>query len=157
MPPVPFLDPAQLDFTQLAADRAEIQRINPHRFEFALLDGVVYLDVERGLYAGYHDVHSEEFWVRGHIPGRPLFPGVLMIETAAQLASYLYHRLFPGAGFLGFTGVDNVKFRGTVAPPCRFVIVGKAIQMKPRRMICASQGFVGSTMVFEGEITGMPV
>lgn len=157
MPPLPFLDPAQLDFSRLVADRAAIERANPQRFEFALLDGVVHIDVERGQYAGFHDVRPDEFWVRGHIPGRPLFPGVLMIETAAQLASYLYHRLFPGAGFLGFTGVDKVKFRGTVQPPCRFIVIGQAIQMKPRRMICASQGFVGSTMVFEGEITGMPV
>jgi len=157
MPPPLILDPAKLDFSRLIADRAEIERVNPHRYEFALLDGVVHLDMERGIYAGFHDVRADEFWVRGHIPGRPLFPGVLMIETAAQLASFLYHRLFPDAGFLGFTGVDKVKFRGTVQPPCRFVVVGQGVQVKPRRMICASQGFVGQTMVFEGEITGMPV
>ncbi len=157
MPPPLILDPATLDFSTLLADRAEIERFNPHRHEFSLVDGVVLLDVARGVYAGYHDVRTDAFWVRGHVPGRPLFPGVLMIEVAAQLASYLYHRLFPNMGFLGFTGVDHVKFRGTVEPPCRFVVVGRGIQIKPRRMVCASQGFVGQTMVFEGTVTGMPV
>lgn len=157
MPPPSILNPLTLDFSSLIADRAAIECVNPHRHEFALLDGVVFLDIQQGTYAGFHDLREDAFWVRGHIPGRPLFPGVLMIEVAAQLASYLYHRLFPDMGFLGFTGVDDVKFRGTVAPPCRLVIVGRGLQMKPRRMVCASQGFVGSMMIFEGVITGMPV
>jgi 3-hydroxyacyl-[acyl-carrier-protein] dehydratase len=157
MPPPLILDPAQLDFSNLIADRAQIERINPHRYEFCLLDGVVFLDTQRAIYAGYHDVRSDAFWVRGHIPGRPLFPGVLMIEAAAQLASYLYRQVFPGPGFLGFVGVDAVKFRGTVTPPNRLVIIGRGRELKPRRMICESQGFVDQTMVFEAVITGMPV
>ena len=157
MPPPIILDPSQLDLANLIADRAQIERANPHRFEFALLDAIVHVDVQRGVYAGYHDVRPDAFWVRCHVPGRPLFPGVLMIEVAAQLASYLHHSVFPGRGFLGFVGVDGVKFRGTVEPPCRFVVVGRALQMRPRRLICEAQGFVGQNMVFEGTITGMPV
>jgi 3-hydroxyacyl-[acyl-carrier-protein] dehydratase len=157
MPPPAILDPAKLDFSTLLADRAAIERVNPHRYEFALLDGVVYIDQAQGVYAGYHDVRADAFWVRGHVPGRPLLPGVLMIEAAAQLASFLYHQVFPEMGFLGFAGVDDVKFRGVVAPPCRLILVGRGLQIKPRRLICASQAFVGSTMVFEGTITGMPV
>jgi 3-hydroxyacyl-[acyl-carrier-protein] dehydratase len=157
MPPLAILDPNQLDFSNVLADRDAIARLNPHRYEFALLDGVVLLDQERGLVAGYHDVRLDAFWVRGHIPGRPVFPGVLMIESVAQLASYVYHARFPNQGFLGFTGVDGVKFRGVVQPPARFVIAGRAREMKPRRMICEMQGFVDGTMVFEGTITGMTV
>lgn len=157
MPPPLILDPSQLDFSKLVADHAEIQRVNPHRYEFALLDGVVLFDQERGVYAGFHDIRTDAFWVRGHIPGRPLLPGVLMIEVAAQLASYLHHQAFGSEGFLGFVGVDQVRFRGTVEPPCRFVVVGRARKLQARRVIVESQGFVGSTMVFEGEITGMTV
>ncbi|MBU0717092.1 MAG: beta-hydroxyacyl-ACP dehydratase [Planctomycetes bacterium] len=146
-----------MDLTNSVADRAEIERVNPHRHEFRLLDGVVLVDLERRLCAGYHDVRPDAFWVRGHIPDRPLFPGVLMIEAAAQLASYFYHRAVPGRGFLGFVAVDRVKFRGTVQPPCRFVIVGHGTEVKPRRLICELQGFIDSTMVFEAEITGMSV
>ena len=130
-------------------------RINPHRHEFALLHGIVHVDMETCTFAGFHDVTEDEYWVRGHIPGRPLFPGVLMIETGAQLASYLTHKVQPGGGFVGFAGVDNVKFRGTVTPPCRFVVIGRGVQVKSRRTVCEVQGFVDDTMVFEAKITGM--
>jgi len=152
-----ILDPSELDLGRVIAGPEEIERANPHRHEFRLLDGVVLLDMDRGLYAGYHDIREEAFWVRGHVPGRPLFPGVLMIEAAAQLASYVHQVTFERQSFLGFLGVDNVKFRGTVQPPSRFVIIGRATQWKPRRMGCHSQGFIGNTMVFEGDIAGMTI
>ena len=157
MPPPAFIDPQSLDFSKLIADKEAVLAINPHRYEFALLDGIVHCDKEAGIFAGFHDVREDEFWVRGHIPGRPLFPGVLMIETAAQLASYLTHTLLERSGFIGFAGVNNVKFRGTVVPPCRLIVLGKAKQIKSRRTVCDTQGFVDGTMVFEAEITGMPV
>jgi 3-hydroxyacyl-[acyl-carrier-protein] dehydratase len=157
MPPPVILDPSTLDFSRLVADREEILRVNPHRHEFAMLDGIVHCDAEAQIYAGYHDVREDGWWVRGHVPGRPLFPGVLMIETAAQLASYLTHTVLGHVGFVGFAGVDKVKFRDTVTPPARFVIIGRGRQIRRRRTVCDMQGFVGSTMVFEGEITGMRV
>jgi len=157
MPPPLILDPAELDLSNPIARRPEIERAIPQRHEFAFLDAVVLIDRQRGLYAGYHDVRDDAFWVRGHIPGRPLFPGVLMIEVAAQLSSYLHHVLFEPSTFIGFVGVDRVKFRGAVEPPCRLVVVGRGKVLKPRRLTCETQGFVNGTMVFEGEITGMSI
>ena len=55
------------------------------------LNGVNYYD-HNGKIVGYKDVREDEFWVEGHIPGRPLLPGVIMIEAAAQLASFLCQR-----------------------------------------------------------------
>jgi 3-hydroxyacyl-[acyl-carrier-protein] dehydratase len=80
-----------------------------------------------------------------------------MIEAAAQLASFMVHHVGVASGFLGFAGVDDVKFRGAVTPPARFLIVGRALELKRRRVICALQGFVDGAMVFEGQITGMPI
>lgn len=157
MPPPVILDPSTLDLSRVIADREQIMCVNPQRHEFALLDAIVHCDVEAGVFAGYHDVRADAFWVRGHIPGRPLFPGVLMIEVAAQLASYLTHTILDEAGFVGFAGVDKVKFRDTVVPPARFVAIGRGKMIKRRRTICEIQGFIDSTMVFEGEITGMRV
>lgn len=157
MPPPVILDPSALDFSRLIADREEIMRVNPHRHEFALLDGIVHCDLEHTIFAGYHDVRADAWWVRGHIPGRPLFPGVLMIEAAAQLAGYLSHVILHVKGFIGFVGIDKVKFRGTVTPPARFVVVGRGREIKRRRTVCETQGFVDGTMVYEGEITGMLV
>lgn len=157
MPPPMIIDPSTLDLEHPIATAEQIRTINPQRHEFALLDAIVYVDKERGIFAGYHDVREDDWWVRGHIPGRPLFPGVLMIECAAQLASYLTHTMLDAQGFIGFGGVDGVKFRGTITPPCRFVVIGQGKSVKPRRSICQCQGFVGGTMVFEAEITGMRV
>jgi 3-hydroxyacyl-[acyl-carrier-protein] dehydratase len=157
MPPPPLLDLAELDFEHPLADRAAIERVNPHRHEFALLDGVLLIDIDRKRVAGWHDVRFDAFWVRGHIPGRPLFPGVMMVEATAQLASYVYHHKFPHAGFMGFAAANEIKFRGAVEPPARFVIVGEPRQLKPRRFVCYMQGFVNNVMVYEGVLTGMPV
>lgn len=157
MPPPPFLDVRKLDCTNLIADRDDILELNPHRHEFALLDGICYSDPDAGLFAGFHDIREDAWWVRGHIPGRPLFPGVLMIEVSAQLSSYITHAVLREDRFIGFAGVDDVKFRGAIAPPARFIVVGQAREIRPRRTISAVQGFVDDTMVFEGIITGMPV
>ncbi|MBI5865941.1 MAG: beta-hydroxyacyl-ACP dehydratase [Planctomycetes bacterium] len=150
MPPPAILDPSSLKFDQVLADREEIMRANPQRHEFQLLDAIIYRDDERGIIAGYHDVKPDAFWVRGHIPGRPLLPGVLMIEVAAQLCSYMHHSKVGGEAFLGFAGVEGVKFRGAVVPPSRLVLILQGKSIKPRRVICYAQGFVGDTMVFEG-------
>ena len=157
MPPPVILDPSTLDCEHPIADRAAIRKVNPQRHEFALLDGILYCDKENGIFAGYYDIRADDWWTRGHIPGRPLFPGVLMIESAAQLASYLTHTMLDFEGFIGFAGVDHVKFRGTVSPPSRFVIVERGKSLKRRRTVCECQGFIDNTMVFEAEITGMRV
>lgn len=157
MPPAAILDPTTLDYSRLVADRETIKKLIPHRHEFQLLEGVVHCDREQLLCAGFHDVRADAWWARGHIPDRPLFPGVLMIEVAAQMASFLRSFVMQQPGFLGFVGAENVKFRGTVEPPSRFTIIGRGVEVRARRTVCETQGFVGATMVFEGRVIGMPV
>lgn len=155
MPPKPLFDLSLLDTSSVTADREAIYSVNPHRFEFQQLDGIYLCDLEAGRLAGYRDVRDDEFWVRGHIPGRPIFPGVLMIETAAQLVSYWTMRKTPDKGFMGFGGVDQVKFRGVVVPGNRIVMLGSMLEIRPRRCVGATQGYVNGTVVYEGIITGM--
>ena len=157
MPPAPLIDLALLDVDNIVADRNEIYSVLPHRYEFERLDRICYFnhDGDDLRIAGYHDVTEDEFWVRGHIPGKPLFPGVMMIETAAQLVSYASMQVSSGEGFLGFAAVDDVKFRGTVGPGQRIIMLGKMEEIRPRRSIGTTQGFVDGKMVFEGVITGM--
>lgn len=155
MPPKPLFDLSRIDTSKVIVDRDGIYAVNPHRFEFRQLDGIYVCDHQEGIIAGYRDVRDDEFWVRGHIPGRPIFPGVLMMETAAQLVSYYVMTLEPGKGFLGFGGVDQVKFRGAVLPGMRLTMVGRMVEIRPRRCVGATQGYVDGQLVYEGLITGM--
>jgi 3-hydroxyacyl-[acyl-carrier-protein] dehydratase len=156
MPPPLILDPATLDLTRVVADREAIRRVNPQRFEMEHLTAVVLADREQHVVAGYRDVGADEFWVRGHMPGYPLLPGVLICEAAAQLASYyiVTAGLLEGA-FLGFGGMDGVRFRRPVRPGDRLVLVGKAVRLRQRHSTFAVQGFVGNTLVFQGDIFGV--
>jgi 3-hydroxyacyl-[acyl-carrier-protein] dehydratase len=156
--PEPHLDPATVDVGRVVADREAIRRVNPQRFEMEQLTAVVLVDTERGLIAGYKDVAADEFWVRGHMPGYPLLPGVLMCEAAAQLASYYTMTAGYGAGdFVGFGGLENVRFRGMVKPGDRLLLVGKAVKMHRRQSIFNVQGFVNGALVFHGDVIGVPI
>ncbi|MGD8452098.1 MAG: beta-hydroxyacyl-ACP dehydratase [Phycisphaerae bacterium] len=155
MPPPPIFDLDILDFDHPLADHTEVLRSNPQRHEFELLDAVLFCDEQNGTFAGYHDVREDAWWVKAHIPARPLFPGVLAIEAAAQLSSYVMHRAFQHSGFVGLVGVDEVKFRGAIEPPCRYVVIGRTVEVRSRRIRCYTQGYVNGTMVFEAEIMGM--
>jgi 3-hydroxyacyl-[acyl-carrier-protein] dehydratase len=156
MPAKPIYDLEKIDVNNVIADQDAIYELNPHRYEFMLLDGILHLDEEGGIVVGYRDCDEEEFWVRGHIPGRPLFPGVLMIETAAQLVSYYALKVTgKNDAFLGFAGVTDVKFRGQVVPGDKLVMIGQMLDVRSRRCVGEVQGYVGDQQVFQGKITGM--
>jgi 3-hydroxyacyl-[acyl-carrier-protein] dehydratase len=158
MPPELHIDPSQLDLSRVLAGRNEIERVNPQRFEMEQLTAIVHMDTEQNLIAGYKEVTADEFWVRGHMPDYPLMPGVLMCEAAAQLCSYyiMVNGLMQG-DFLGFGGMENVRFRGPVRSGDRLVLIGKGIKMHRRQCIFNVQGFVGPTMVFHADIIGVPL
>ena len=159
MPPELHFDPAQLDLTQVVADREAIRTILPQRFEMEHLTAVVLVDTQRAIIAGYKDVRPDEFWVRGHMPGAPLLPGVIMCEAAAQLSSYyiLKYSELVRDSIIVFGGLENVRFRAPVRPGDRFVMVAKALKLHRRQSIFNVQGFVGSTMAFHGDIIGVPM
>jgi 3-hydroxyacyl-[acyl-carrier-protein] dehydratase len=158
MPPELHFDVTRLDLNRVIADKEAIRKLNPQRFEMEQLDAIVYEDQVNHIIVGYKDVRPDEFWVRGHMPGYPLMPGVLMCEAAAQLAAYYTHRsgLLHNA-FVGFGGLENVRFRGIVRVGDRFVLVGKALKLHRRQTIFNIQGFVGATMVFHADVIGVPL
>jgi 3-hydroxyacyl-[acyl-carrier-protein] dehydratase len=158
VPPRLLVDPATLDFSKVEFDLAAVQERIPQRHEMAFLDRVHFLDRERSLAVGSRDIRGDEFWVRGHIPGRPILPGVLSVEALAQLCTFYFKCVYPeDARFFGFGGVDGVKFRGTVAPGDRLVLACRATDVRPRRAVFEAQGIVGDRLVVEAVITGMPV
>ncbi len=154
-----ILDPTTLDLDRAVADIEEIRRYNPQRFEFEQLTAIVYEDETTHTCAGYKDITHDEFWVRGHMPGMPLMPGVMMCEAAAQLASYftLKYNLL-GSDTVGFGGLEEVRFRDPVIPGDRLLVVVRKVKARRGRMIiCDFQGFVRAAMVVEGVIKGVPL
>jgi 3-hydroxyacyl-[acyl-carrier-protein] dehydratase len=158
MPPVSHLNPADLDLQKVLADREAIRKVNPQRFEMEQLTAIVYVDREKNIVAGYKDVAMDEFWIRGHMPDYPLMPGVLMCEAAAQLCGYYCFTAGILQGdFIGFGGMENVRFRGTVHPGDRLVLIARAEKLHRRQTVFNVQGFVGNTMVFHADIIGVPM
>jgi len=159
MPPKFLLNLEEFDLDTMQVNKEGIRRVNPQRFEMEQLDGIVAIDTDAGYAIGFRDIKADEFWVRGHIPGRPLFPGVLMIEAAAQLSAYHYKVAMQSDEdrFVGFGGVDAVKFRRSITPPAKLYILARCVEMKTRRAIFDTQGVSDGKMVFEARITGMPV
>jgi 3-hydroxyacyl-[acyl-carrier-protein] dehydratase len=158
MPPVALVDPLTIDTSRVLVDQEGIRQGNMQRFEMEQLTAIVAIDPEQHLIIGFKDIEPSEFWVRGHMPGYPLMPGVLICEAAAQLSSYYCHILkVVENGFLGFGGMEDVRFRGPVRPGDRLVLVSKAMKVNRRQTVFETQGFVGSNMVYHGRIIGVPI
>jgi 3-hydroxyacyl-[acyl-carrier-protein] dehydratase len=154
-----ILDFSAYDLETVLADIEEIRRYNPQRHEMEHLTAIVYDDPQAGICVGYKDVTPNEFWVRGHMPGMPLMPGVIMCETAAQLCSYHVQRHnLMHVEMVGFGGMDEVRFRGTVVPGDRLVVAAQKLQLRLGAMIrCRFQCYVRQQVVCEGQIRGIPI
>lgn len=152
-----LVDLSALDLNKPVITIEDIRTVIPHRYEMEQLSGIIQFDPEQKIIIGYKDVSSDEFWVRGHIPGRPLMPGVLMLEAAAQLCTYYYKMATKDDRFLGFGGIDKVKFRGKVVPGDKLILIAKNNELRSRRAVFDTQGVVGGKLVFEAVIIGMVV
>ena len=100
----------------LPIEAAEIMRIIPHRYPFLMVDRIV--ELEPGKRAvGIKQVTANEPQFTGHFPGRPIMPGVLMVEALAQAAGVAVLSLDEYRGKLGlFAGIDECRFRRMVVP-----------------------------------------
>jgi len=157
MPPQFLYDLAGIDLDRVLYDQEAIRSCNPQRGDMEQLNVISYAEPELGRIIGYKDVRADEFWVEGHIPGRPLMPGVLMIEAGGQLASF-YTRQFVGwKGFIGFGGADAIRFRAPVTPGQRLYIVGQKMWERHHRIECRIQGLVKGSIVFEAAIVGTEI
>lgn len=153
----PLIDLRELDLTRVVATREEILSLLKQRGPFAMLDGIVYSGADDEIIVGYKDIRADDWWAEGHIPGRPIFPGALMIETGAQLCSYDYLLRTQGGNgrFIGFGGLNATRFRGVVEPETRMYFVGKLNRIRSTMFTYFAQGFVEGRIVFETEVLGV--
>ena len=96
--------------------RAEIEQILPHRDPFLLIDEVVELAPGLGAAARKH-VREDEWYLGGHFPGRPVMPGVLIVEALAQTGAVAVLSEEENRGRLAlFAGIDDCRFKRIVEP-----------------------------------------
>ena len=94
-------------------ERNEIMQILPHRDDMLLLDDVTQTE---GIAVGHYHVRGDEFFLRGHFPGNPVVPGVILCEILAQSACVLLEDKMAEGKLPVYTGLNNVKFRSPVKP-----------------------------------------
>lgn len=153
----PLFDISGIDLSQTICDSRGLDRYLPQTGPMRQCDRIVWANEDFTRCVGIKDVRPDEFWCEHHIAGRPLYPGVLMIESSAQCASWLFRHRYQQLGFLGFLRCDEASFRGQVVPGDQFVILVEEIEFNPRRFISRVQGQVRGRLAFEAKITGMAI
>ncbi len=154
MPPQFIIDLSTIDLNHVLFDQQAIREVNPQRGDMEHLNAVIYVDESTGMLVGKKEVRDNEFWVPGHIPGRPLLPGVIMIEAAAQLACFYTKKYLKLPGFIGFGGTGETKFRMEVKPGDTLYLITKHTWSRHRRVGSIVQGVVRGSLTFETEIIG---
>jgi 3-hydroxyacyl-[acyl-carrier-protein] dehydratase len=94
-----------------------IQKILPHRYPFLLIDGIEEMERWKHI-VGIKNVTMNEYFFQGHFPGKPIMPGVLIIESMAQAGGLLLLQEVPDREkkLLYFVAIDNARFRRPVVP-----------------------------------------
>lgn len=94
-------------------NKDEIMRVLPHRENMLLLDDAESME---GGAVGHYTVRGDEFFLKGHFPGNPIVPGVILCEILAQSACVLLKEVIREGQLAVYTGLNNVKFRSSVKP-----------------------------------------
>jgi 3-hydroxyacyl-[acyl-carrier-protein] dehydratase len=135
-------------------DILEILRLLPHRYPFVMVDRILAITVDKDI-VGLKNVTINEPFFQGHFPGRPVMPGVLILEGMAQVGGVLAFYSAPeniGNKVLYFVGIDKARFRQPVTPGDQ--IHFKLEILKGRRGIwqMAGQAYVEERLVAEAEL-----
>ena len=136
-------------------DIEDILEILPHRFPFVLVDGVLELIPGEKIVASKNVTGNEPFF-KGHFPGRPIMPGVLIIEGMAQAGGLLAFASLPEemrGTPVYFIGMDKVKFRQTVTPGDQLIFHVTYLKKSTWAVKLAGVATVNEKRVSEAEFT----
>ena len=137
-------------------EQAEIQALLPHRYPFLLVDRIKELEPDRRI-VGIKSVTINEPFFQGHFPGRPVMPGVLIIEAMAQAGGVL---VFKSGGPIGkpivyMAGIEEAKFRRPVVPGDQLRFEVDVLKKRPPFWKMQGKAFVENELVCEAVVTAM--
>jgi 3-hydroxyacyl-[acyl-carrier-protein] dehydratase len=139
-------------------ENLEIQAILPHRYPFLLVDRIEEIELGKRI-VGVKCVTINEPFFAGHFPGRPIMPGVLIIEAMAQVGGILAYKSHPtrkgGSPLVYFIGIDKAKFRKPVEPGDQLRFVVDVLRAKPPYWKMRGEAFVEESLVCEAELMAM--
>ena len=131
----------------------EILGLLPHRFPFALIDRVIeHVPGKKAVALKNVTINEPQF--QGHFPERPLMPGVLFVESMAQVGGVIVTQMpdLP-KGLFVFAGINNVKFRRPVVPGDQLVITCELLSIKRKRFgKVKGEAHVDGKLVCSGEL-----
>jgi len=138
-------------------DVTKVMAVLPHRYPMLLVDRVEELTKDESIRAVKAVTMNEGFF-QGHFPGRPIMPGVMIVEALAQAAGVLAMESFGlvGSGKLVyFMAIDGAKFRNPVEPGCLLSLNVEFVQKRPRVCKFSGQAMIGDKVAAEANFTAM--
>ena len=143
---------------ELPLDVEDIMKLLPHRYPFLLVDRITELEAGKRV-VGIKNVTYNEPFFQGHFPGKPIMPGVLIIEAMAQVGGVLARMTKLGAsneikepGAVFFMAMDKVKFRRPVLPGDQLVFELEVLRSGSRIWKVAGKARVKENLVAEAEL-----
>ena len=138
---------------EIPLGRAEIERILPHREPFLLIDEVLELEPGRRVVAP-REVRAEDPWFAGHFPGRPVMPGVLIVEAMAQTGAVAVLAEEENRGKIAFfAGIDDCRFKRVVEPGDTLVLTCEIDQVRGPVGRGRATAHVGDQLAARGTLT----
>ena len=139
--------------TESIMEVTDIWQYLPHRYPFLLVDRVLEFEADKRIVA-IKNITINEPQFQGHFPGRPLMPGVLIVEAMAQVGGLIVTQMpdLP-KGLFVFAGIDGVRFRRPVVPGDQLVIACELLSLKRQRFgKVRAEASVEGQLVCSGEL-----